>query len=196
MAQPVEPYAPFPPPQFDTPELADLSRYLEQELARVATGINFVSVQSMYGGLWLDDAPAAQQNVTTTPAAVTGFDAVTPDVPNRTDPDAGADSITVLDSGVVMIDASMAINLSSGIFVFQIYINGTPTGIGTVVDPSDQTDFDGVSLHGLGTVQAGDVLQLSVRVTSGTGNITLRSAMFTVHRVSEQHRGGGFPAAA
>jgi len=196
MGQFVSPYVPNTVPTLSNID-AELARFLEDELNRIAVAIDQTSVQAAYGGLWLENSPAPQQSLNTTDQIITAWDNNAPTVPNRviTRDSMGAitDNLTVEESGVYHVIVTTVVEVSNNIFTFTLYRNGVASNISAVADPSNQTAFLSVAVQGLATLTAGDVIDLRGRVQSGTGTIDMVSGFFTLFRVSEKHKAKGFP---
>ena len=194
MSEGVSIYVPNAVPQ--SGDTADLERFLSDELRRIGEAMRLVPVQAMYGGLFLDDDPAPGQVLTTTDAIIEGFDAEMPDNPNRMIPDAVANNITTLESGVVFVMANFNVNVDQNrIYVFTLYADGAETPFAVGLDPSNQTAITAVTLSGFGSVHPGTVFDIRARVDSATGTMILLSGEFIVFRVSELHKDQAFPIA-
>lgn len=172
-------------------QLLDLERFLEEELNRIGTAMRFAVVQAAYGALTVDPGPVPDQPLPDgVPTAVEGFNNFTPSVPNRVTAQQAPDSLIPEEGGIYQVNATLSIIISSGTaYSLTAFVNGTPTGVFTTVDSSNQTTSIAMVLYGLIALNPGDVVTLVALATGPGGPHTfiLESAIFSLVRVSEEN---------
>ena len=195
------PYTPNLVPQArqdaDTAEsLRDLERFLAEEFERIETAMLFVPVQAAYGSLIVTSGPVADQPlVKDVPTVIGGFDAVRPSVPNRIigDVSGSSDSLQTEEAGVFLVQAQITATIESGTsYIMTFANNAVLSDIFGAVDAGNQTTFATLTLFGLVTLKAGDIITLVMTATAGPpGPFTfiMESASFNIVRVSELHKG-------
>jgi hypothetical protein len=188
MAKNPEPYVPDMVPSLNSETaMADLERFLVEQLQAISIAIQQTSVSAAYGSLYIT-ASSGNQLLTTTDQILDAWDTVAPAVPNRTLPDPALNNITIYEAGDYYISVGTASTVSTDVFIFTIYVNGIATDVGTTIDPSNQTDFFGISIMGMSAMAAGDVIDVRGRVLAGTGTIDTVSGTFNVFRISETQK--------
>ena len=177
-------------PSLNDPNTAmgDLERFLREEFQRIEIALVTSTVQAAYGSIYVSET-APTQPVTTTPVVIDAYDAFSPENLNRVEVDLSADTLTVLEAGVYHLGAYGSFVNTTDDFVFQFYINDTAVPILTIVDPSNQTNDLSFNCFGMVTLEQGDVIDLRVSVSSGTGNLTMHSSVIEMFRISELHKG-------
>lgn len=194
-----EPYTPnlVPQVQLDAPtqllpqHIQDLERYLEEELNTIKTAMLTAVVQAAYGALEVDPPAADQPLIDGVPAFITGFNSFAPAVPNRVTADATiGDSLVPEEGGIYQILANLTVNISSGTaYTLTATVNGSPSGIFTTVDASNQTASIQLTLYGMIALNPGDIVTL-VAVATGPGGphtFQIDSAVYGLTRISEQN---------
>ena len=197
-----EPYTPNLVPQAQleaepNQQIIDLQRFLSEELERVATAMLFVPVQAAYGALIVINGPIANQPLTKDAATpLTGFNAFAPEVPNRVTADTVSltgDSLVPEESGVFLMQAQITATIDSGVsYILTFANNAVLSEIFGAVDAGNQTTFVTITLFGLISLKAGDLITLVMTATAGPpGPFTfiMESASFSITRVSELHKG-------
>jgi hypothetical protein len=172
--------------------IRDLERFLDEELDRLETAIITSTVQAAYGALTVDPGPAPDQPlVDGVPTAITGFNNHTPAVPNRvTVEETTGDSLIPEEGGIYQILATISSVISSGTeYSLTVFINGTPSGVFTRVDASNQTASISLVLYGMLALNPGDVATLVAVATGPGGPHTwiIESAIFGLTRISERN---------
>ena len=195
------PYSPNLVPQArqdaDTAEsLRDLERFLSEEFERIETAMLFVPVQAAYGSLILATGPAADQPlVKGVPTAIGGFDAIRPAELNRIIGvvTGSSDSLQTEEAGVFLVQAQVTATIESGTsYVMTFSRNAVLSDIFGAIDAGNQALFITLTLFGLVTLEAGDIVTLVMTATAGPpGPFTfiMESASFNIVRVSELHKG-------
>ena len=176
--------------------LQNLERFLAEELQRIATAMEFVPVQAAYGSLILASGPAADQPlVKGVPTVIGGFDAIRPAEPNRIigDVSGSSDSLQTEEAGVYLVQAQVTATIESGTsYVMTFSRNAVLSDIFGAIDAGNQALFITLTLFGLVTLKAGDIVTLVMTATAGPpGPFTfiMESASFNIARVSELHKG-------
>ena len=171
-------------------QLIDLERFLQEELDRIETAIITSTVQAAYGALEVDPAAPDQPLLDSTPTVVTGFNSFAPAVPNRVTADATGDSLVPEEGGIYQILANLTVNISSGTaYTMTAFVNGTPSGIFTTVDASNQTASIQLTLYGMIALNPGDTITLVVIAVGPGGPHTwqIDSAVYGLTRISERN---------
>ena len=196
------PYTPNLVPQAElegdpNQQLIDLERFLSEELDRISDAAAFVPVQAAYGALIVINGPIADQPLTKDAAtAITGFNAFAPEVPNRVTADTvslSGDSLVPEEAGVFLMQAQITATIDSGVsYILTFANNAVLSDIFGAIDAGNQTTFVTITLFGLVTLKAGDLITLVMTATAGPpGPFTfiMESASFSIVRVSELHKG-------
>ena len=171
-------------------QLIDLERFLQEELDRIQTAMITATVQAAYGALEVDPAAPDQPLVDSVPTVVTGFNSFAPAVPNRVTADATGDSLVPEEGGIYQVLANLTVNISSGTaYTMTAFVNGTPSGIFTTVDASNQTASIQLTLYGMIALNPGDVVTLVVIAIGPGGPHTwqIDSAVYGLTRISERN---------
>ena len=176
--------------------LQNLERFLAEELQRIATAMEFVPVQAAYGSLIVSSGPVADQPlVKDVPTVIGGFNAIRPAVPNRIigDVSGSSDSLQTEEAGVYLVQAQITATIDSGTsYIMTFANNAVLSDIFGAIDAGNQTTFATLTLFGLVTLEAGDIITLVMTATAGPpGPFTfiMESASFNIARVSELHKG-------
>ena len=200
----IEPYAaPYAPNLVPQTKLGDdaieriiaFERFIHEELDRIQEGLTFVPVQAAYGAITVDPGPAPDQPlVKDVVTGITGFNNFQPTVPNRITVDIIAlagDSLVPLEGGVYLMQAQITADIDSGTtYKISVAVNGVVSEIFGQIDASNQTDIITMTLFGLKSLNAGDLVTLVVLATAapaGPFQFVMLSATFSLTRVSEQH---------
>jgi hypothetical protein len=196
-----EPYAPNLVPATrseddPTRSIQNLERFLAEELQRIQTALEFVPVQAAYGALIVINGPVADQPlVKDTPTPIGGFNSFAPEVPNRvTAEETGSvDSLQPEEAGVYLMSAQVTATIDAGTSYIMTFANGgVLSDIFGAIDAGNQTTFATITLTGLVSLKAGDLITLVMVATAGQpGPFTfiMESASFNLIRVSELHKG-------
>lgn len=146
---------------------------MDFELHRIAQAYN---VLEGIGGLSLnsDITPGgiAQTVLPPPPQIVNAWQDVVPsplfgDGPVNTNPDPATNNIGIQVDGIYLLNFYMAFTHELGAEVlFELFINGTGIGLGSVVDASQQTSGSSTSGTGIVSMSEGSVLDLRVATPS------------------------------
>lgn len=172
-------------------QLIDLERFLEEELGRIQTAMLAAVVQAAYGALTVDPGPAANQPLDAVPTLIDGWNNFTPQVTNRvtTDTLVGA-SLIPEEGGIYQITAQMTCEVDAGsLYALTFTVNGTPTGVFSSIDASQQTTVVSFTMHGLLALNPGDVCTI-VGIAQAQGSphtFIIESGIFSIIRVSERN---------
>lgn len=139
-------------------------------------------------------APSITQNVTTTPAPFEGFDnspfAVNTTVTNIASGNgnrAQFSPATTAFSGFYKLSGSAAITSSANVAIFlEVYINGTPTGLISAVDlTNNNINFGTASLASFteSQITPSDVIEPYIYCDTGTTTVTWNSLSFAIERL-------------
>ena len=161
---------------------ADLKRYLDDELARIAIALNG-AVMVAFGGMVSEDV--ATVPLTTTPVPLLVFDKFEPQRRIGVEPDITAATLTVLDGGVyqtLFVGTISAIPTGVQVFI-EFTINGIQART-ILVDPSNQTAASSVAFGSLARVNRGDVLAVVAYINSGAASPNFEDCSLFVTRVS------------
>ena len=192
-----EPYAPNLVPQTQAEDrdsisrLIDLERFLEEELTRIAVAMQASTVQAAYGALVIDPGPVADQPLDGTPVLIVGWNNFSPQVPNRitTDQLIGQ-SLVPEEGGIYQITMQISATVDTGTaYTFTFTVNGTPTGVFTLQESSQQTALMTFTLHALAALNPGDVCTIfgAAQVQASPHTFIMESAIFSLVRVSERN---------
>ncbi len=178
-------------PQDVQEQLLDLERFLEEELGRISTAMRFAVVQAAYGALEVDPAALDQPLVDGVPTVVEGFNSFAPSVPNRVTADFSVgESLVPEEGGIYQVLANLTVNISSGTaYTLTAFVNGTPSGVFTTVDASNQTASIQLTLYGMIALNPGDTVTLVVLASGPGGPHTFQidSAVYGLTRISEEN---------
>ena len=161
---------------------ADLKRFLDDELFRIAKSING-SVKSGFGGMvseGVQDVP-----LTAAPIPLSVFDEFVPQRRGGVAPDVTDSTLTALDAGHYHASFVATLsNIGQGVIVFiEFTVNGGQART-IKVDPSNQTAATSVAFSSLVRLERGDVLQCLAYLNSGSHNITFEDVSMFLARVS------------
>ena len=171
------------------PEKYDAA-FITREYQRIAEAYDF---QDALGGLLLPlaDGPIAQ-TLTTTPEVINGWTRLTPtggfgDGPVQTDPKLPPDSnIQVLQDGIYILSFYQNFAHTAGAFVsVQVFLNDVETGLGAIVDSSNQSDSSSLSMTSLFPLNDGNVLDVRASTDAGTEDIFWVSGSFQVFKLRD-----------
>jgi len=192
-----EPYAPNLVPQTDAEDteaisrLIDLERFLEEELTRIAVAMAASTVQAAYGALTVDPGPAADQPLDDVPSLITGWNNFSPQVTNRVTTDnLIGQSLVPEEGGIYQVTAQMTVTVDSGsLYALTFTVNGTPTGVFSSIDASQQTTVVSFTMHGLLALNPGDICTIfGIAQAQGSPHtFIMESAIFSLIRVSERN---------
>lgn len=147
--------------------------FIRRELQRVSEAYDFTEC---FGGLhlvFLD--PNVEQTLTTTPQVMNCWVNVSPDPdvgdgPVLTEPLVSpTGTIQVFERGIFLLTFYVNYTHDPGTEIeFEMYLNGSQTGLGSVIDASQQSRASSTSFSAMFTLKADDVID--VRATSPDGN--------------------------
>lgn len=175
-------YAPAIVPQ----ETQRLGAFLTTELERIAQALSD-SVKLAFGGLI---QTTALVSIPLTPAPITWnpYDQILPatTIAQGIEVDVAAGSLTILTGGIYSLFFFVTldpIGLNAE-FTWQTLVNGVPGILSVVIDPSNQSSRETVTLAGIVQFERGDVLTLEASSsTSDTANSV--SGSFFASRISD-----------
>ena len=177
-------YVPEPTPSGDS--LAELQRYIDQELQRVSESVN-VKVDRAYGGIFQN--PGIEIITPLTPAFVlfNPFDFLTPARPDGIEGRPAQGSLIVLSGGAYQLSfATVVVNIPPNAeWGFELAINGVSTGLGGVITPSNQTETVSLYFNILVNAQKGDVATILINSPTST-DCQVTGSEFSATRVSEE----------
>lgn len=169
----------------------DLERFLEEELTRISTAMVAAVVQAAYGALTVDPGPAANQPLDAIPSLIVGWNNFSPQVPNRVTTDAAiGQSLVPEEGGIYQITAVMTVEVDAGsLYALTFTVNGTPTGVFSSIDASQQTTVVSFVMHGLLALNPGDVCTIFgiAQAQGAPHTFIMESAIFSLIRVSERN---------
>ena len=172
-------------------QLIDLERFLEEELTRIATAMLAAVVQAAYAALTVDPGPAADQPLDATPTLIQGWNNFTPSIPNRVTTDQVVqESLVPEEGGIYQITAVMTVTVDAGsLYALTFTVNGTPTGVFSSIDASQQTTVVSFVMHGLLALNPGDVCTIFgiAQAQGAPHTFIMESAIFSIIRVSERN---------
>lgn len=178
-------YVPEPVPDFldDTQELR---RYLFQELDRLSESVN-QKVDRSYGGILQDVGVFIFSPLTPTPELFDPFDFATPARPDGVLPIPAGGTLVPLSSGAYLFQFhTTVINIPPNAeYGFLLAKNGISTGLGGVVNPSNQTETADVNFNILDNSLKGDVYTILINSPSST-DCQVTGSEFNTNRVSEE----------
>ena len=190
------PYAPnlVPVPALGsepTQQIKDLTRYLQEEFIRVQTALQFVPVQAAYGALNVRSGPTADEQLTSTPSVITGWDSFSPANPNRIAATTLGNSLTPEEGGVYWGQVQIAATIDTNTtYAITVAVNGVLSQIFGVVDAGNQSTIITISFYGLLELDRGDIMTVVASATSGQPapyTFIMESATFSLVRISEFH---------
>jgi hypothetical protein len=176
------PYVPgIIPSTIDT----EVSRFLNDELIRIARAMIGVSVQTAYGGISLVNGPAPPQPLGLTPEKIIGFDTNNPEVPNRVIPNAADDSLTITEEGVYFTYVNVTATVEQLTeYRLTVYVNDQPTPSFSQIETSNSANTVTFTIGAFGAVQAGDVATVWGQSDGAAKDFTMLSANWLAFRVS------------
>ena len=177
-------YIPEPTPTSD--DIAELQRYIDQELQRISDAVN-VKVDGAYGGIFQDPGLAIITPMTPAFVLFDVFDVVIPVRPDGIIGDPALASIQVLTPGSFIVNfTTTVVNIPPNAeWEFELAANGVGTGLGGVVEPSNQTETVTISFNIIVLATKGDFLTIVVNSPTSTA-LNVVSSEFIAHRVSEE----------
>lgn len=144
-----------------------------------------VSIHGVYGEIRVEAGAAAQGSISTTPAKITGWN--TTGLAAGTTPDHATDNdISVLSDGIYRVTFSLSISAptASTKFSFEVYKNGSATGIVAELTTNATPDEFIVAGGGLISCSANDNIELYVYADAGSKSITPTEGQLVVHRIA------------
>ena len=176
-------YVPEPTPTSD--DLAELQRYIDVELRRISEAVN-IKVDGAYAGLFQTD-PFTFSPLTPTPELFAAFDIVVPERPDGVIGSPAQGSLLVLTPGNFMISfTTTVVNIPPNAeYGFLLALNGVSTGLGGVIEPSNQTSAVTVSFQIIFNVVKGDLVTMLINSVTSTDAEVINS-QFMISRVSEE----------
>ena len=190
-----EPYAPNLVPQTilgaePTAQLADLERYLSEELERIATAMTFVPVQAAYCSL-LAVGTQPDQPLGVAPQRIESFDQFAPALPNRVIPEFSPDQMVIEEGGVYLIQIFFTATVDVGAeYTLEVRIDGIGVDIKAAVDTSNQSDVINLSAIGIRELNSGNAVWVdgaADAVSPGPHTFIVESSTLAITRVSELH---------
>ena len=177
-------YVPEPTPTGDS--LAELQRYIDQELQRISESVN-VKVDRAYGGIFQTAGSFVFSPLTPAGELFNPFDVATPQAPDGVQPVPVSASLVVLSGGAYNFSfATQVINIPPNAeYGFLLAKNGVSTGLGGVVAPSNQTESVTVAFSILVNAQKGDLYTMLINSPTST-NAEVIGSEFSTNRVSEE----------
>ncbi len=175
-----------------TEQIKDLTRFLAEEFQRIASAARFVPVQAAYGALNVSPGPVANPLDIPPPQLIDGWNAFSPNQPNRVTADTTiADSLVPEEGGVYLIMVQIAAIVETNTtYVISVARNGVAADIFGTVDAGNQSTIATVFFYGLSELDAGDFVTV-IGSADGQGlgpwEFTMESATFSLVRVSELH---------
>lgn len=190
-------YVPEPTPVIEEPPdggvenvehraIRELQRYINQELGRISDSVN-VKVDGAYGGLFQIGPSIIITPLTAAPVL---FDAYTDVIPERPDgivASAALGSLGILTPGSFILQFTTTIIniLPNAEYAFLLALNGASTGLGGVVEPSNQTEQHTVAFNILFDATKGDIFTMLINSVSNNDAEVINSE-FIASRVSEE----------
>ena len=164
--------------------------FITREYQRIAEAYD---EQDALGGLQLPlaDGPIAQQ-LTVVPTLINAWTRITPtagigDGPVQTDPQLPpASSITVGQDGIYLI--SYFANFShelGGYVATELFINDIDSGLGAIIDASQQSDASSLSVTGMFPMNESSVVDMRASTLLGTEDISWVSSAFQVFKLRD-----------
>ncbi len=186
----IDPYTPNLVPQTNPNNdqgIAELQRFLSDELERIAISIRGSSVQAAYAALGIN-APQTEL-VGITPTRYEDFTFISPQRPQRiTSNPPDFYQLIPEEQGVYYISAFLTALIDSGrAYTLTVYINGVAADIFAAVDASNQTDFITLSFAGIIELKRGDVVELWISSNLNNSQFDCDNGFFSLHRISEIH---------
>lgn len=177
-------YVPEPTPT--SSDLAELQRYIDVELRRISDALN-VKVDGAYGGLFQVGGAITITPLTATPVLFDAYTDVIPEKPDGIVGSAALGSLVILTPGSFIIQFTTTIIdiLPNAEYGFLLALNGASTGLGGVVEPSNQTEQATVSFNILFDAAKGDVLTMLINSVTNNDAVVINSE-FIASRVSEE----------
>ncbi len=184
MTEYIEPYIPNLVPQGD--DVAEVQRFLADELQRIAVSIRGASVAAAYGGL-LVTVPNIG-NTTPAPRIIFEFDDVTPAVPNRMESNPPTlDFITPLESGVYFVFAQFSVGVAQLIlYRMTLQLDGVLTNVFGEWQTGVQQDAITMVFGGMVEITPGQEAQISV-ISDQLAAFNIQNGIFMLFRISEVH---------
>jgi hypothetical protein len=181
------PYTPSAVPQ--SGDIREIERFLNEELALIASSIATTSVAGAYGGIGMQtNQPLIELD--TTPVQLEGWETAYPPVrDNRVDTDIVTGSLITLEAGAYQFSAQVnAIVNAGGTYSLTLYRNGTPTNVTATWDTSNQTGLMWMTINVLIGSNQGDVYTLWVNSSATPPqfeDFIVAESSFQLFRVSE-----------
>lgn len=176
-------YIPEPTPTSD--DLAELQRYIDVELHRISASIN-VKVDGAYGGLF-QTVDFLFSPLTPAVELFTAFDIVIPERPDGIVGDPALASLLVLTPGSYLISfTTTVVNIAPNAeYGFLLALNGVSTGLGGVIEPSNQTEAVTVAFEIIRDTLKGDLYTMLINSPTSS-DADVRNSQFIMNRVSEE----------
>jgi hypothetical protein len=142
-----------------------------------------VTVFGCYGEMQVTDGSTAQSSLSSTPAKMTGFD--TDGVSNGITPDSTTDNdlnVPLAGKYRIYFHHSFTPDASED-YTFEVYKNGAVTAIKCYIEANATPDDVHVSMEGILTLAASDLLTIYVSTTGGAASMTPTQAQFGAHLI-------------
>jgi hypothetical protein len=179
-------YTPNLVPQSGDEKVAQLERFLDEELALISLSIRGASVQAAYGALVLRTPHTNTLDIV--PKLLTGFDGTSPPVPNRVVFDLPLGKLTVEESGVYLLNGffSADVDLFES-YTITIYVDGIPSDVTVGIETSNQVAV--ITLNFVAYISLKQGERVEAWGSAGTDGATFNalSAFMGVNRISELH---------
>lgn len=183
-----DPYVPNPVPQGDS--MAELQRFLADELQRISIAGQQTPVLAAYGGIVIQ-AAAAPQSIGPVPVIVEGWDGFIPEEPNRITIGEFADSLIALESGTYHFSTQITANTTAG-RVYRITLAVKEPGgayqlapVFAEYDTSNQSNSVNMVFSAIVDVPAGNEYAVFVNANLAGSDFTPQSGVFQMFRISE-----------
>lgn len=135
-----------------------------------------------YGGISISDGSTPQTGLSSTPAKITGFTSNMASA-NMT-PDHIGDDVTIDVNGDYVYDLQIAFSGAvSKTYRFEIFKNGTGTGLSSHRKLNTAGDVGSLSLNGIGSLVDTDVIDVRASSSDGATTITIADAQFNMARI-------------
>lgn len=142
-----------------------------------------VSWFGCYGEMQVTDGATAQSSLSSTPAKMTGWD--TDGVSSGVVADSTTDNdLTVPVAGNYRVYFHLSFTPdASEDYTFEVYKNGSGTAIKCYIEANATPDDVAVSMEGIVTCAASDLLTIYVATTGGTASMTPTQGQFGAHLI-------------
>lgn len=188
MTQYIEPYTPNMVPQHDDPDMAELERFLSDELLRIEVAIRGAAVMAAYAGLTVDTPQTGVANIVA--RRIDEFNGFTPEAPNRITTAAPTfDILTPLEDGVYMAQCQFTAEVNQ-LTTYRITLakDDVFSGIFGAWRTSNQVTDLTMTFSGMVEIAPGEEISVYVQADSDLSTFNIQSGIFMLYRISELHR--------